>query len=129
MAGAVIPDLAKVSQILPNETMETVLSIPFSWGALQTPIGVAFVVLIGGFLVDGTRRMKVLLVLSLGAALHLIADALLIKASGRTVAVLWPLSRWRPTAPGLYLSTQPEPTVITGAFALIVWVASIWQNR
>ena len=69
------------------------------------------------------------MVLSLGAASHLLADLLLTKASSRAFPILWPLTRWQLPTPGLYLSTQPEPTIVTGAVALVVWGLSRWRAR
>ncbi|MFB6228334.1 MAG: hypothetical protein ABEH88_07170 [Halobacteriales archaeon] len=54
-------------------------------------------------LVDEPRRRTTLLVLSIGAVSHLLADALLLKATGRSYPILWPLTRWQPPTPGLYL--------------------------
>lgn len=128
MAGAMIPDLAKIGLILPSTAVESALGIPFSWGSLSKLGGVAISVLIGGVLFDEASRRKGLLVLSLGALSHLLTDALLIKADGRSFPILWPLTRWQPPTPGLYLSTQPEPTIVTGIFATIVWGYSVWRD-
>lgn len=129
MAGALIPDLVKISLLFPSAAVESTLGIPFSWGPLSKVGGVAICVLIGGVLFDEATRRKGLLVLSLGAVSHLITDALLIKADGRSFPILWPLTRWQPPTPGLYVSTQPEPTIVTGVLAAIVWGYSVWRNR
>ena len=68
------------------------------------------------------------MVLSLGAASHLLADLLLTKASSRAFPILWPLTRWQPPTPGLYLSTHPEPTIVTGLLAVAVWGVSRWRD-
>ena len=78
---------------------------------------------------DKARRPKTLLVLSLGAASHLLADLLLANASGRAFPILWPITRWQPPTPGLYLSTQPEPTIVTGLLAAAVWGVSRWHDK
>lgn len=129
MAGALIPDIVKIKLVIPAPAVEATLEIPFSWGPLATLAGASICVLIGGVLVDQRRRKKTLLVLSTGAVSHLTADALLINASGRSYSVLFPLTRWQPPTPGLYLSTQPEPTIVTGILAAIIWGVSIWRTE
>ena len=129
MAGAFIPDIVKISLILPSATVEALLGIPFSWAPLSRLGGTVICVLIGAVLVDKPQRRPTLLVLSIGAVSHLLTDALLVKATGRAFPILWPLTRWRPPTPGLYLSTQPEPTIVTGALAALVWGASRWRER
>jgi len=129
MVGAFIPDLVKVKLLLPSGTVQAFLGIPFSWTPIHRLGGTVLCILIGVLLVDETRRRKTLLVLSLGAGSHLIADALLINASGRSYPILWPLTRWQPPTPGLYLSTQPEPTILTGILAIGVWGVTHWHTR
>jgi membrane-bound metal-dependent hydrolase YbcI (DUF457 family) len=90
--------------------------------------GTAICVLIGAILVADTRRRQTLLVLSLGAASHLLADLFLTKASGRAFPILWPFTCWRPPTPGLYLSTHPEPTIVTGVVAALIWGVSRWRR-
>ena len=129
MAGALIPDLVKVGIVFPSATVESILGVPFSWSPLSRVGGAVICVLIGGVLIAEKNRYKGLLVLSVGTLSHLITDALLIKADGRSFPIFWPLTRWQPPTPGLYLSTQPEPTILTGVFAVIVWRYSLWRDR
>ncbi len=128
MAGAFIPDIVKIELLLPSAIVEAALGIPFSWSPVHRLGGTAVCVLIGAVLVDEARRRGALLVLSLGATSHLLADLLLAKASLRAFPVLWPLTRWQPPTPGLYLSTQPEPTVVTGLLAAAIWSLSRWRD-
>jgi len=128
MAGAFIPDIVKIRLLLPSPIVEAAFGIPFSWFPIHRLGGTAICVLIGAVLVDDTRRRKTLLVLSLGAASHLLADLLLTKASGRAFPILWPLTRWQPPTPGLYLSTHPEPTIVTGFLAALVWGIPCWRR-
>lgn len=124
MAGAFIPDIVKIRLVLPATIVENFFGIPFSWAPIQYLGGTVVCVLIGAVLIAEARRYKALVVLSLGAASHLIADAMLLTASGRSFALFWPLTRWHPPTPGLYLSTQPEPTILSGIVAAIVWIVS-----
>lgn len=124
MAGAVIPDLSKADLFIDDSLIEQVLEIPFDWFALHTAGGVLISVLIGTVLVEHDERKRVFGLLSVGAATHLLADSFLRTASGRSFSVLWPLSRYQPPTPGLYLSTEPGPTVIALALALLVYLIS-----
>ena len=123
MAGAFVPDLVKVKLLVPPWEVAAVLGRPFSWDPLHYLGGVVLSVLVGGLVVapGNRRRVRTLSVLSLGAASHLFLDALLRTATGRSFPVFWPLSAWRPPAPGLYLSTEPGPTLLFAVVALVVW--------
>lgn len=124
MAGAFIPDLTKIRLLIPSSHIEHVLGIPFDWFAIHTTGGSIVAILIGMTIVAPQERKRVGLLLGLGAATHLIADALLFTATGRSYAIFWPLTRYHPPTPGLYLSTQPQPTIIAAAAALTVWLAT-----
>jgi hypothetical protein len=122
MVGAFIPDLVKLKLVLPDWWMQQLLGIPFSWESFTTGGGVLLSVLIGVVLLRSAERRRGGLVLAVGALSHLLADSLLLTPSRRTVQFLWPLSQYRVPSPGLYLSTQPEPTVLTGLVAATVWL-------
>jgi amino acid transporter len=79
-------------------------------------------VLVGVVAVASGERKRVAGLLALGAASHLLADALLLKASGRSYPLLYPLTQYYPPTPGLYLSTDPWPSVVTGVVALAAWL-------
>ena len=80
-------------------------------------------------MVADTRRRHTLLILTLGAASHLLADLLLTNASGRAFPIPWPLTRWQLPTPELYLSTHSEPTIVAGLLAVAVWGVSRWRDR
>lgn len=121
MAGAFVPDLAKAHLLVPGTTVGSLLGLPFDWFALHTAGGAVLSVLVGVTVVAQDERRRVAALLALGAASHLVADALLLKASGRSYAVLWPLTQYHPPTPGLYLSTEPGPAVAAAAAALLSW--------
>ncbi|MFB6223252.1 MAG: metal-dependent hydrolase [Haloarcula sp.] len=122
MAGAFIPDMAKMKLLVDGAALEAALDLPFSWFGIHT-LGGAFVsVLIGAVVVTREDRRRVVALLSVGAASHLFADALLLKASGRSYAVLWPLTQYHPPTPGLYLSTDIWLTGVTGIIAVATWL-------
>jgi membrane-bound metal-dependent hydrolase YbcI (DUF457 family) len=130
MAGAFVPDLTKVSLLVPNSTVQSVLDVPFSWFALHTLGGSLVSLAIGVVLVARPERERVAALLGLGVASHLLADALLLNPSGRSYPLLWPLSYYHPPTPGLYLSTDPEPMLVAAAVAGGVFLATrVRQGR
>lgn len=124
MVGSVLPDLVKITLVVPGETVAHVVQMPFSWGSLHTGGGVLLSVLFGTALLSPEERRRGGVALAVGAGSHLFADSLLLTPSGRTVQLFWPLSQYRVPSPGLYLSTQPEPTIVAGLLALLAWLAS-----
>jgi len=122
MAGAFVPDLAKIALALPAERVAATLDVPFDWFGLHTAGGAALAILVGVVLVPHRQRRRVATLLSIGAASHLLADALLLKASGHSYPLLWPLTDVAPPTPGLYLSTDLWPSVVLGGIALVIWV-------
>ena len=121
MVGAFVPDIVKISLVLPSPVVERLLGILFSWGSLATGGGTAVSVLIGVVLLASTERRRGGVLLALGAVSHLFADSLLLTPTGRSVQLFWPLMQYRVPSPGLYLSTQPEPMLLAGGVAAIVW--------
>ena len=129
MAGAFIPDMTKIKLLIPSDQVVALLGLPFSWSALHTAGGALIAILIGVTLVSTAERKRVFVLLSLGAVSHLVADALLLNPSGRSYAVLWPLTRYHPPTPGLYLSTQPEPMIVAFVGAVVVWLLTQYINQ
>lgn len=121
MVGAFIPDIVKIDLVLSSETVEGVLGVPFDWGSLATGGGTLLSVCIGLVLLRSSDRRQDVLLLGVGAGSHLLADSLLLTPTGRSVQLFWPLSQYQVPSPGLYLSTQPEPMLLTGTIALLVW--------
>jgi len=123
MAGAFIPDMAKIKLLVDSATVEAALGVPFDWLGVHTLGGAFVAVLVGTVVADRRDRRRVFGLLSLGAASHLFADALLLKASGQSYEVLWPLTRYHPPTPGLYLSTDVWLAGVTGTVAVAVSLA------
>ena len=121
MIGGMIPDLNRLELLAPAEVVESVVGIPWDWGAVHTFGGSAVVVAVGSLLVPPAYRRRVLAMLALGVVSHLLLDALLINASGHSYALLWPLTGYHPPTPGLFLSSDRWPAVITGGIAAAVW--------
>lgn len=127
MAGAFIPDMAKVKLVVDGAAVGAALDLPFNWFGIHTLGGAVVSVLIGVVAVTREDRRRVLALLSLGAASHLLADALLFKASGRSYPLFWPLTQYHPPTPGLYLSTDLWVAGATGAVAAATWLAVRWR--
>jgi hypothetical protein len=121
MAGVFIPDIAKITLLVPGTRVSAFLNLPFDWLGIHTAGGALLCVLIGVVLVRPVDRQRVFGLLALGASSHLVADAFLIKAYGHSYPLLWPLSTYAPPTPGLYLSTDIWPAIVTGLIALILW--------
>ena len=124
MAGAFVPDIVKIKLVVHSEVVAALVGLPFGWDALHTLGGSAVSVAVGVVLVADRERRRVAALLGLGAASHLLADALLLTPSGRSYPLLWPLSRLNPPTPGLYLSTDPAPMVVAAVAAGVVFVVS-----
>jgi len=122
MAGAFVPDIAKVDLVLPGAVVGKALGVPVSWFGVHTLGGAAVAALVGVVLAASGERRRVAALLALGAGSHLAADALLVKASGHSYPVLWPLTVYHPPTPGLYLSTDVWPAFATGTAALAAWL-------
>lgn len=120
MVGAFIPDMTKISLLISDDLIGQLFDVPFNWFALHTAGGTLVSILIGVTLVAPQERRRVFALLSIGAASHMLTDGLLQTPSGLSYAMFWPLTRWQPPTPGLYLSTQPWPTIATVMLALVV---------
>lgn len=129
MAGAFVPDISKVYLLVPDAVVGETLGVPFSWFALHTLGGSAVAVLIGVVLVAGDERRRVLGLLSLGAASHLVADALLLTPTGFSKPMWWPVAHVGLPSPGLYLSTEPTPLFVASAVAVVLWAVRRRQAR
>lgn len=128
MIGAAIPDLSRMELIVSEHAIQTTLDIPFSWFAFHTAGGSFVVVLLGALLVPEEYRRHVFAMLALGAASHLLLDALLTSPSGHSYAILWPLSTYTHPTPNLYLSTDRWPALVAVTAASITWYLRYGQE-
>lgn len=123
MVGAMLPDVAKVTLVVPSAVVEATLGVPFSWFAIHTPAGSILLAGVGALLVDGTHRRRAFALLLVGAASHHVLDALLLSTTGYSYALAWPLSTVNPPSPGLYLSTDRWPAAVATGLAAAAWYA------
>lgn len=121
MVGGVLPDLNRIELILPAETIEGALGVPFSWSGLHRGGPVAAMVLICGYLVPSCHRTRVILMVAMGAGVHLVMD-LFLEPTGPSFAVLWPLTTWEPVLPGIYSSRDVRITPAFMVLAALTWL-------
>lgn len=121
MLGALLPDLTKISIVIDSALVEQFLGIPFDWGAIHRLGGVVVASAIGALLAGPGYRRRVFALLLVGAASHLLLDALLINVSGYSYDLLWPLTTYSPPTPNLFLSSDRWPAVVSGALAALLW--------
>jgi len=124
MVGGVVPDLNRIGLLVPAETVESLLGIPFAWDALLTVGGVSVVVALGVLLVPHRLRSMTAAMLSLGVLAHFTLDYLLLFPSGYTHPYLWPVTAAGLPGPNLYLSSARWPAVVAVACAGFAWLVS-----
>ncbi|MFW6196140.1 MAG: metal-dependent hydrolase [Thermoplasmatota archaeon] len=121
MIGSVLPDLTRIGLILESTFIEKTLNIPYSWQPLHTLGGVVIVIAVLTLLVNKKNSRYVLPLLSVGAFSHLFLDAFLIKVSGRSYTMFFPITTYNPEIPGFYLSTDMWPAVVAVITAFIIY--------
>ena len=129
MVGAVLPDLVKVSLLVPNVVMESTLGVPFSWYPLHRLGGVLVLAGLGALLFDRTYRRPAFGTLLAGASTHLFLDSLIRRANGLTPPYLYPFSWWQPPSGDLYLSSDPWPAVVAVVAAAAVFAYDRYRRR
>lgn len=128
MAGAVIPDLSRMELVVPAASIETALGVPFSWAAFHRVGGAAIVVLIGALAVPPRYRRRALVLLAIGAGSHFALDTLTYSSTGVTRPFLWPLTDRGFATPGLYVSSERWPALLSAVAATTVCFASGRRN-
>jgi len=121
MAGAAIPDLAKVGLLVDGRTVEALLGVPFSYGPIST-VGGVLVIAAGITLCFTEERARVFGLLVAGGTLSLVLDGLRMYADGQASFWLYPLW-WRPPTPSLYVTSDPRVTAVGVVVAAGVFLA------
>lgn len=122
MAGALLPDLVKVTMFVPPSEVASLLGVAFSWLPLHRLGGIVAVAgILAGF-VESRARGTVFVLLLGGAAIHLLLDLFLARPGPWTYDLLYPLTRWRAPVLGLdlYHSFDRWPSLASGALAAAV---------
>lgn len=128
MLGGIIPDINKLELVIPADTIEAAIGLPFSWDGLHRLGGVAVSIGIVGYLVPRTYRQRLLAMLALGAGLHLVADAFAGSGVGPSYDLLWPLTAWEPIVPQLYLSSDMRVAPLFVVLAALTWAGVEWYE-
>jgi hypothetical protein len=122
MLGALLPDLTKIQLLITDTQVEAYLGIPFSWFALHTLGGVLTTAGIGAVIAASDYRRRVFSLLLLGAFSHLVLDSMLYKPTGYVGPLWWPLVDTALPTPGLYLSFDIWPSIVTGLLAFSTYL-------
>lgn len=126
MVGSILPDLNRFGLILDSDTIEAVLGIPFSWGAIHTLGGVLLLSAIGALIFAERRNQLIGFVMLLGGGVsHFLIDAVKAWGDGYNGVYLYPFSWWRNPTPGWYVSADRWVVVITLILALMVFLIDV----
>jgi hypothetical protein len=121
MAGALVPDVDKISLFVSDPLMERVLGMPFSWEVIHVPIGAIMLCGLGGLAVAAPHRRRAVTLLVIGAMSHLALDQLAIFTTGYSYPLLWPLTTYHFPAGDLYQSSDRLPVLITAGLAVVAY--------
>lgn len=121
MVGAIVPDLSRMDLLVSDDWISAFFGIPFDWSGVHTLGGSLVVCAIGALLVGSRYRKPVFALLVLGMLSHLVLDGLLLNPSGYSYAIFWPLTSYHPPTPGLYLSSDRWPALVSAIAAAVVW--------
>ena len=122
MVGAVLPDLWQIGLVVPSETVQEALGLPFYWFVLHTPFGTILSVSIVTLVVDGPYRKRVFGLLLAGAASHFVLDSLLINPSIFSSVLFWPVATELLPLPMVIVSSDRWPAALALCAAVVVWV-------
>jgi hypothetical protein len=127
MAGAAIPDLVKIDNVLDEGLIQTALGVPFSYDPISTLGGV--LVIAGAItLCFGAERRRVYAFLVFGGLTSLVLDGLRVFVDGRANFWLYPFVWWRPPTPSLYVTSDPGVLVVALAASTLVFLLDRYRN-
>lgn len=112
MAGATLPDLAKVNYVVPRQRVADLFGVPFSWLTFHRLGGVVAVAVAVALLFERGTRRTVVAVLLAGATSHLFLDSLIERANGLAPPYLYPATWWYPPSGDLYVSSDVWPAAV-----------------
>jgi hypothetical protein len=122
MVGSLFPDLNRIDMLIDRYLIESVLGVPFRWGAIHTLGGVVLLAVAGAVLFETARaRRRAFGMLLAGGASHLVIDAVKQWANGVNGAYLYPVTWWRNPTPSWYVSTDRWVLGVALACALVVF--------
>ena len=127
MAGAAIPDLVKIDNVLDEGLIQTALGVPFSYDPIST-LGGVLVIARAITLCFGTERRRVYAVLVFGGLTSLVLDGLRVFVDGQANFWLYPFVWWRPPTPSLYVTSDPGVLVVALAASTLVFLLDRYRN-
>lgn len=128
MVGAVLPDLSKVRWVI-GSFPDGILPVPFSWLAVHRLGAILVIAAIGALLFERGRRRGVFAILTAGAFLHLLMDAMNARADGLTPPYFYPLSWARVPTVDVWVSTEIWPSLLAVVAVGIFWALKRRFNR
>jgi len=129
MAGATLPDAAKVRLLLPGDGVTTVLGVDFTPLALHRLGPALALAAAGALLVEPEQRRAAAVALVAGVCSHFLLDLGVIRAAPTAPPYLYPLTWWRPPNPELYLSSDVLPSAVATGVAAVVWAVDRRRER
>ena len=107
MCGTALPDLIKLSKVVPTHTVETLIGLPFTYVPWGTVGGV---VLLAGVITSffATDRKRAYAMLLFGGSSAVVLDGLRAYADGYADFWLYPFLWVRSPTPSLYVSSDPR---------------------
>ena len=132
MVGSILPDLSRLALVIPNEVVEAVTGLAFSWSGLHTLGGALILSAIGAVLfATPTDRRRAFGLLFAGALSHLIVDLPQQYADGLMITnrYLFPLPPWRVLTPGWYVSADRWVVLFSLVVAVVVFGLDRYRTR
>ena len=126
MIGTILPDLAKIRQILPAEPIEQILGQELILNGIHRLGPTAVLAGIGAMLFKHGKRRQAFAWLMTGAGLHFALDITVKRAGDVAPPYLYPVTWWEPPALNLLQSSDTWPYIFTTTIAIIVWIADRW---
>ena len=129
MLGAILPDVTKIGLVVPSETVQEALGLPFYWFVLHTPFGTVITASLTALLVGDDYRNRVFGLLLVGAGSHFVLDSLLINPSRFSYVLFWPVATELAPLPMLILSSDQWPAAVALCAAVAAWFSRWYIDR
>jgi len=132
LVGSVLPDFDRLGLLVDDDWVTATTGVPFDWGGVHSLGGLVCLAGVGALLFGARReQVRAYLLLLGGGLLHVALDVPQAYADGRALTnnYLFPVTSWRPTTPGLYVSADRWVVIAAAALAGLVFVADRYRQR
>lgn len=129
MAGGLIPDVVKITLLVPAAQVEAILGIPFAWAPLARLGGSLVTAAVASLLVTTAHRRRVFGLLVVGVGVHLALDGVLARPGPASYDMFYPLTYWAPPLPDVYLSSDVWPSITASILAVLTYVVGRARRR